>query len=173
MDTIRFSLNNTLVFLIVFLFFSFVIIPSTNAQDTGQTQSLFYIAPIVEAVYSRTGLAFGGGIAMNGGDSVNIGVRVVYFVDTESVHALEVAVFMRFFIFRSHAESGFFVQANAGGIAFIRNETVSLPTDIGSFSAFLSAGWRFLFGRRFFFEPIIRAGYPYTIGTGVIGGVRF
>ena len=110
---------------------------------------------------------------MSGGDTINIGARAVYFADVESVHALEVAVFMRFFIFRSHAESGLFVQLNAGGVAFVRDEAISLPTDIGSLSAFLTAGWRFLFGSRFFIEPTVRAGYPYTIGTGISGGVRF
>jgi hypothetical protein len=155
------------------------ICPATLAAAQNTKQPLFFIAPIVETVYSRNSPAIGGGIAIAGGDSVTIGARAVYFADREALHSVEIGVFMRFYIFGSNAvysagaEYGPFVQLNAGAVVFVRNKALSLPADAGFFSAFLSAGWRFPLGNRFFIEPAIRAGTPYYIGAGVSAGVRF
>jgi hypothetical protein len=134
---------------------------------------LFFAGPLTEILYSRTSPAFGGGAFIGAGDGVSIGLRVLYTIDFETITSLEIGVFIRFYIFGYQADHGPFVQLNAGTVMFARHTAVGLPADVGTISAFVSGGWRFLLGSRFFIEPAIRLGTPYIIGAGASAGVRF
>jgi hypothetical protein len=101
-----------------------------------------------------------------------VGVRLLYTVDTESVNALELAVFLRWYLLGPNASSGPFVQVNAGAAVFTHKSAVSFPAEAGSISAGFAAGWRFLLGERWYIEPAVRAGYPYIAGAGVSAGFR-
>jgi len=128
----------------------------------------FFIAPLVEvAGYGRKGPAFGGGLALGGGEGVAIGVHFLYAIDTESVHTLELAVFMRFYLLGSNAVTGPFIQLNAGAAIHARKSFPSFPADAGGLSAGIAAGWRFPLGQRWYIEPAVRIGYAYIAGAGV------
>jgi hypothetical protein len=75
---------------------------------------------------------------------------------------------------RIAGSSGLFIQFNGGPVIFAQNDdSIAVPSGMGTFSAGLSLGWRFLLGRTFFIEPVIRGGYPYIVGAGLSAGVRF
>jgi hypothetical protein len=133
----------------------------------------FFIAPLAEVLgYGRKGPAFGGGLAVGAGDGVAVGARLLYAIDTESVNALELAVFVRWYLLGSKASSGPFVQVNAGAAVFAHKSAVSFPAEAGSLSADFAAGWRFPLGEHWYIEPAVRAGYPHIAGAGVSAGFR-
>jgi len=160
---------NSRNFLIVILFLVFYAFPA-QGQTTNQSgeSSGFFIAPLVEVIgFSRKGPAFGGGLAMGMGEGVAIGWRFLYAVDTESVHTLELAVFMRFYVRGSNAVTGPFIQLNAGAAIHALESFPSFPADAGGLSADIAVGWRFPIGQRWYIEPLIRVGYAYIAGVGV------
>ena len=170
---------NKIVLLFFVSFFMVLFSVSARAQTTEQPvypteHQDFFIAPLAEVIgYGRKGPNFGGGLAIGAGSGAAIGARLLYAADTESVNALELAVFIRFYFFGPEASAGPFVQINAGTAVFARESAVSLPAQVGTISAGLAAGWRFLLGNRWYIEPAVRAGYPYISGTGVSAGFRF
>ena len=144
-----------------------------QTEEQSAKRSGFFIAPLVEVLgYSRKGPAFGGGLAIGAGNGVAIGAHFLYTVDTELVSALELAVFMRFYLLGPEAHSGPFVQITVGAAVFALKSIVSFPAEAGTISAGLTAGWRFLLRDRWYIEPAIRAGYPYIAGAGVSAGFR-
>jgi hypothetical protein len=157
--------------------FSFFGVPA-SAQEAGGEPALF-IAPIVEAVYSRKSPGAGAGFAFGTEGGVGLGLRAAYFMDMEDIRSVEAGFFIRVFFlnFRSAASFGPFLQVNYGAVIFTRDEAFTLPAPVGMLTAFLSAGWRFPLGRgpvpRYFIEPALRAGYPYFVGAGVSAGYRF
>ena len=162
----------------VYLVLFFIVLSAVSAQAQIQRQSAqrqdFFIAPLAEVLaYSRKGPTFGGGFSIGAGSGVAMGARLLYAADTESVNTLELAFFMRFYIFGSQASHGPFVQLTAGAAMFAYESALSIPADVGTISAGLAAGWRFLLGNRFYLEPAVRGGYPYIIGAGLSAGFRF
>jgi len=149
-----------------------MITPIQAQAEEKSLQNFIFISPVTEIVYSRNSPAFGAGLMIGAGDDVSIGLKAVYFIDLESVHALEMGAFIRFYLFGTNNAEGLFVQLNGGAVVFTREEAVNLPTDIGTASVFLTVGWRFHFGQRFFVEPVVRAGTPFLLGAGVSAGVR-
>jgi hypothetical protein len=74
------------------------------------------------------------------------------------------------YFFSLDANNGPFIQASGGPIIY--SDTRPEISGYGNISAGLSTGWRFLLGKHFFIEPVIRIGYPYLIGGGVSTGFR-
>jgi hypothetical protein len=158
--------------LLVFLN-AFVVI-SVFAQNRNVREDL-WVCPVLESNwYSITNVAFGGGAALGYGDSVSFGIKVFYCDDINEVRTLELNFLLRFYLFQTASHSGLFLQFNGGPVIFAQDkDRVTVPAKIGTVSAGLSLGWRFIFGRYFFVEPAIRGGYPYAVGAGLSAGVRF
>jgi hypothetical protein len=150
--------------------------PVYSAERTGVSEGSppdFFIAPLVEVMgYGRDRRpSFGTGFAIGAGNGVAIGTRFMYGIDTESVHVMELAVFVRFYVQGPEANTGPFFQLNAGAAIFGLEHAPATPAKAGVLSAGIAAGWRFPLGsasvRRWYIEPAVRAGYPYSIGAGV------
>ena len=132
--------------------------------------SSFFIAPLLEFIgYSVKGVSMGGGFAIGGGDGISIGLRFMYSftLGEDSINALELAVFMRYYLCGNKERTGLFIQLNAGVTAFAYEEAVSFPVEVGALSLGLALGWRFQLGNRWYLEPSVRIGYPYIAGVGV------
>jgi len=83
-------------------------------------------------------------------------------------------ILFRWYFFGSSANSGLFIQFAGGpAVFFEREENISFPARIGTLTAGLTLGWRFLLGKYFYLEPSISGGYPYLAGAGLCAGVRF
>jgi hypothetical protein len=160
------------IFLFLFsLFFCFPVF----AQDKASSFEDFWVCPVFETgLYGATNLAIGGGAALGYGERLAFGLKVVYWNELKEVRSLELNFLARFYFFDRAAPSGLFVQFNGGPAFFVRYESkITIPPEVGTISAGLSLGWRFLFGKHFFVEPAVRGGYPYLVGAGLSGGVRF
>jgi hypothetical protein len=172
-------------------------IVSVFAQEEISEREDMWVCPVAEAsFYSLEHPAFGGGAALGYGNGVSFGLKVVYSSDLNGVSTIELNLLVRLYLFglfRSKAAnpedenaipmpnsphiagtSGLFIQFNGGPVIFAQNEdSIAVPSQLGAFSAGLCLGWRFLLGRTFFIEPVIRGGYPYIVGAGLSAGVRF
>jgi hypothetical protein len=132
-----------------------------------------WVCPVFESgLYGISHIAVGGGAALGYGDRLAFGLKVVFWEDMEEVKSWELNFLARFYllgIIRAEAlsHSGLFVQFNGGPVFFTK------PSDLGTVSAGLSLGWRFLFGGNFFVEPAVRGGYPYIAVAVLSAGVRF
>jgi hypothetical protein len=167
---------------ISFLFSLFICTP-VFAEDQASVREDMWVCPVFESgLYGISHIAVGGGAALGYGDRVAFGLKVVYWDDMEEVSSVELNFLARFYllgIMRAKAlegedigakdfrRSGLFVQFNGGPVFF------SKPSGLGTISAGLSLGWRFIFGSYFFVEPAVRGGYPYIAGAGLSAGVRF
>jgi hypothetical protein len=155
-----------------------VLIP-VFAQEKSVARDDMWFCPVLESNwYSISKVAFGGGAALGYGDGLAIGLKVMYCDDTDDIRTLELNFLLRFYLFsmasKTFRNSGLFLQLNGGPVIFAEEQnTMEVPAQIGSFSAGLSLGWRFLLGRSFFIEPAVRGGYPYIVGAGLSAGVRF
>jgi len=164
--------------LLVFCIFIFVV--PAFAQNTVEkpaaplsTGEDFWICPGFEtALYSPSGMAFGGSLALGYGKGLSIGLKAAYFFSSDNA-ALELGFLLRCYLRGADAYSGPFLQFAGGNVLFTDSAKVGFPSTWGSISAGLAFGWRFLFRDRWFVEPAIRAGYPYIVGAGVSGGIRF
>jgi hypothetical protein len=145
------------------------------AQDRAVVREDIWVSAVAESnFFSISDLAFGGGAALGYGDGVSFGLRVVFFTDTSEVNSLELNFLLRLYLPSLTGHSGLFVQFNGGPVIFaLTNNDFAAPSEIGTVSAGLSVGWRFLLGKNFYLEPAIRAGYPYTVGAGLSAGVHF
>ena len=138
------------------------------ADGSEATHTDFFIGPLAEIIgFSRNGASFGGGFALGAGNGVAIGLRFFYGVDTESIHTMEIAVFMRFYLLGANASTGPFAQINVGASTHNHEHNAFPPVNVGAFSAGIAAGWRFLLAERWYLEPSLRLGYPYIVGGGV------
>jgi hypothetical protein len=172
--------RNLLRFTFFILHFSFVFFPAFAQQSRTVLPEELWVCPVFESgYYSFSNVAFGGGAALGYGDKVVFGLKVLYWYGLDDLKSLELNLLARFYLpglFRPEASvsSGLFVQFNGGPVILARHEdSIAMPSEVGTFSVGLSLGWRFLFGGHFFAEPAIRAGYPYIAGAGVSAGVRF
>jgi len=133
----------------------------------------FYLAFLGESIgYSRSGAAFGGGVALGGSFSgMGLGMTLLYTKDAENILSLEALIHFRLYLSRVKDNTGLFLQAE-GGAALFSYEQFEI-TDYYALSAGLAAGWRFPLTAGLYIEPVIRAGYPYILGGGVSLGFRF
>jgi hypothetical protein len=141
----------------------------------NRTSEDLWVCPVFESgLYSVLNAAIGGGAALGYGDKVVFGLKVIYWNDMEDISELELNFFLRFYLFSPTGKSGFFIQLNGGPVIFYQSEeSIAVPSEIGTVSGGLSLGWRFLLGGHFFIEPAIRAGYPYIVLAGLSAGLRF
>ena len=147
--------------------------------ESAQTETVkhrdFWVCPGAEtAMFSPTGMAYGGGLSIGYGRRATIGFKAAYLVNTKGLSTLELNFLFRWYFLRPMAYFGPFVQIGGGPVFFAQNKnTIAVPAEFGTVSASLSVGWRFLLGKRWFLEPAIRAGYPFLVGAGVSAGLRF
>jgi len=133
----------------------------------------FWICPGFEAaLYGRSGLAYGGSLALAYGKGASIGLKAAYFFSPDNT-TLELNFLLRFYLRGAVSYSGPFLQFAGGTVLFADEANVGFPATIGSISAGLAFGWRFLIKDRWFVEPSIRGGYPFLGGGGIAAGVRF
>jgi len=147
----------------------------TFGEDFRRSEEFWIGVYAGTAMYSSDGLSIGGGLELGYGKGISIGLKAIYFADSASLtDVLEICFLLRFYLFGINSNSGLFLQTNAGQAVFFRREKgLSIPGQWGLVSAGLSAGWRFLLGNNFYFEPVIGGGYPYFFGAGMSAGVRF
>jgi len=146
----------------------------SSHPETAQSEDL-WISPGAElALYSPVSLSYGGGVTIAYGNGTSIGIKTSWLFDHDAQLNLLVFDFLfRLYFFGTSANSGLFVQLTGGpALYFEREEKISSPFRIGTLSAGLTLGWRFLLGKNFFIEPSISGGYPYIAGTGLSAGVR-
>jgi len=164
--------------LCVFLFAVPAFAQDASAEEAAPVEVLpkegdFWICPGFEtALYSRSGLAYGGSLALGYGKGASIGLKAAYFFSSDNT-TLELNFLLRFHLRGAYAYSGPFFQFIGGSVLFADEANVGIPATTGSISAGLAFGWRFLFKDRWFIEPAIRGGYPFLGGAGLSAGVRF
>lgn len=144
-------------------------------QNRPALREDFWVCPTVESnMYSISNIAFGGGAALGYGDGAALGLKVIYCTDMDKLRTLELNLLVRFYLPQLTGHEGLFIQFSGGPVLFAPdNTTIAFPSEIGTISAGLSVGWRFLFGHYFFLEPAIGGGYPYAAALGVSAGTRF
>jgi len=127
------------------------------------------------ALYSPVSLSAGGSVAIAYGSGTSMGIKTAWLFDRESqLNVLILDFLFRWYCFGNAVNSGLFFQFAGGpAIFFEREEEDSLPVRLGTLSAGLALGWRFLLGKYFYLEPSISGGYPYIVGAGLSAGVRF
>jgi len=126
------------------------------------------------ALYSYSGISYGGGFALGYGKGTSIGLKAVWFIPSNGISVLELNFLYRIYFFGKQAYSGPFIQLLGGPVLFFSNESgVSVPSDLGALSMGVGCGWRFLIKDRWFIEPSVRCGYPYLAGAGLSAGMRF
>ena len=152
--------------------------------DTGflaapQKRGDFWVCPGAEtAFYTSSGISSGGSLAVAYESKFSFGFKAAWFFDMNNdLDALELNFLLRYYFMDSAegaSSAGPWLQLTGGpALFFDKGENASIPAKWGTVSAGVTFGWRFLFGKLFFAEPYIRAGYPYIAGAGVSGGVRF
>jgi hypothetical protein len=125
------------------------------------------------ALYSASGITFGGSFALGYGSGSMIGFKSALFFNEEGINVLELNLLLRLYLFGKDAYRGPFIQIIGGTSLFNRTDEFAIPSNLGMINAGLSFGWRFIFIERFFVEPAIRAGYPYFWGANISAGIRF
>jgi len=167
-----------IIAVVLFLFFC----SSLSAQeDDGYfipppEKGEFWLSPSAEiALYSKQTFSYGAGFTFAYGKKASIGIKGVFLFDEQNeLNVLELHFLFRFYLFKGAANKGPFLQLTGGPAIFFPSEYgIALPAEFGLFSAGLSFGWRFLFGKTFFLEPSIRGGYPFIFGGAVAAGFRF
>ena len=151
-----------------------IILSSFPAFAQEQAEGDLWICPGAEAaLYSFTGAAYGGSLALGYGKGASVGLKAAYFFDSKGqVDTLELGVLLRFYFLGPN--SGLFIQFSGGPAFFFhREDSPELPAEFGMVCAGLSLGWRFLLGKVFFIEPSVRGGYPFIAGAGLSAGVHF
>jgi len=148
---------------------------SAGFADTESEKGDFWICPSGEtALYNFSGVSYGGGFAFGYGKGTSIGVKLVWFFESDGVSVLELNFLYRIYTSGRQAYSGSFIQFMGGPALFYGNNSeFSVPAKTGAFSIGMSFGWRFLIKERWLVEPYIRGGYPYIWGAGLSAGVRF
>jgi hypothetical protein len=138
--------------------------PADKAGEQAAIREDLWVCPVFETgFYGVSNPSFGGGLAVGYGGKMAFGIKAVFWGDMDEVRALELNVLVRHYFWNS----GLFLQFSGGPAIFIN------PTKTATISAGLSLGWRFLLGRYFFIEPVIRGGYPYFVTGGLSAGLRF
>ena len=142
-----------------------------HAQNSDKMD--FFIGPLTEILgFSRKGPSLGAGFALGAGTGVTLGLRMLYSIDLDSINTLEMSGFFRFYLKGGDAHTGLFIQLNVGAAIFAYERVVFTRAESSALSAGVAAGWRFMLKERWYFEPYIRAGYPYIAGVGAAFAYR-
>ena len=161
-----------LFLLIVCIFLSGI--PVFAQNNSGEREDLWICAGPEIAMFSISNLAYGGGLAIGYGSGTSIGFKISYFIDGGGmVNSLELNILFRFYFFGKDSYSGPFVQLNAGPVLFAQYESFGIPAELGTLSAGLVVGWRYLLTQYFFLEGTLRGGYPYIAGIAFSAGLHF
>jgi len=167
------------------VFFSIPVFAQEFLDAPAQRGEIWVCPGAEAALYSSSGMSAGGSLAVAYDSKFSFGFRAAWFFDINNkLDALELNLLLRYYFMDSAAAGAVLAEAAScagpwlqitGGPAlfFDREEDAPGLAHWGRISAGLTFGWRFLFGKLFFAEPYIRAGYPYIVGAGVSGGVRF
>jgi len=168
---------NVVIFLL--LFFTNL---SLSAQESDgymvppPEKGEFWLSPSAEiALYSKQTFSYGAGFSFAYGKKVSIGLKGVFLFDEKKeLDVLELHFLIRYYLFKGASNKGPFFQFTGGpAVFFLKENDIAMPAEFGLFSAGLSFGWRFLFGKNFFLEPSIRGGYPFIVGGAIAAGFRF
>lgn len=146
-------------------------IPADGPADEPQHEEFFIALGGEALLYGREQLAYGGGFTLGYGTGISLGMKLLVTVDRESFFCTELLFFIRFYTFGFKTNTGLYIQLNGGPL--IVSDGKPEISGFGSISAGLTAGWRIPIGKSWFVEPFIRGGYPYIIGAGLSGGMRF
>ena len=149
----------------------------SQAEDLSTKGPGFFIGVMTEGNgYGREGIGFGGGLLLGMGDAnIGIGLRALYIMELgeSNISAMEIAIFLRVYLFGADSPTGFFIQADGGAFILSYDEDIYITAPIGGFSGGITFGYRFPLGNHWFVEPILRAGYPYIAAAGVSFGYKF
>ena len=128
----------------------------------------FFFAPLAEVIgYGLKNPSLGAGFALGAGNGVAIGLCFLYTIDSESLHTIELTVFLRFYLRGPEACTGPFIQLITGAALHTHKHGAFAFAGSGALSAGIAVGWRFPLGKRWYIESSVRAGYPYIAGVGV------
>jgi len=153
----------------------FVLLPALTvfAQSEQKREDIWISASLETALYNYSGASWGGGLAIGYGNATSIGLKVSWYFISDSVDTLELNFLFRFNLRGAQAVSGPFFQFTGGpALFFPKDDDASLLVELGTISAGLSFGWRFLLNQ-LIIEPSIRVGYPYIAGAGISVGIKF
>lgn len=103
--------------------------------------------------------------------SVGVKALVSYdaFEKSNTIYAIEPLVFARWYAVSPTGEpsAGLFIEGQCGAEMLLVNSDFKATVSGG-----VALGFRITFGY-FYFEPVLRGGYPYMFGAGLGAGVRF
>jgi hypothetical protein len=153
----------------------------TAPGDFPGVKGEFFLGASAEsALYSNDRAAFGGGAVFGYGFDIGaLGAALDYLTDPDGLATLAPRIFVRFYLplafinARYPYRSGPFLQFGIGPSFHARDSRFASRVPAAAVSAGLDAGWRFLFGDRWYIEPALRGGYPFIAGAGVSAGRRF
>ena len=146
------------------------------AKDGAAREDDLWISSGAEtAMYSISGIIFGGSLAMAYGSGASTGLKASVFIDPEhDLNVLEFNFLFRLYFSGKTSCSGPFIQFTGGPVLFFQPGSGAVfPAKVGSVSAGISLGWRILLGNIFFIETSVRGGYPYITGADFSAGMRF
>ena len=151
--------------------------PPASPLPTAPSKSgEFWFCPSAEiALYSERSFSYGAGFTAAYGKKTSIRLKGIFFFDgAKALDVLELQILFRLYLLKRNDNKGLFFQLAGGpAIFFPKEHKITLPAQIGMFSAGISLGWRFLFGKTFFIEPQVRGGYPFIAGGSLSAGFRF
>ncbi|MCL2721912.1 MAG: hypothetical protein FWD47_11320 [Treponema sp.] len=159
-------------FLFITLLAVFLLLNANPGFAEFKREDIFIAASIETAPYNFDTLAFGTGLTFGYGTGAAIGLKLSCFFDTEGMNALELNFLMKYFFKGFKVNNGLFFQLMTGLVIFNRIDDFSFDTNKGSVTYGLGLGWRFLFGDKWYLEPMVRGGYPYIYSVGISGGIR-
>lgn len=135
--------------------------------------SLGFIAEANKNSLSNVSPAVGISFDYSATRQFSLGAKVLVSYDflekKNTIYAIEPLAFARGYLVSPTGEpsAGLFVEGQGGAdIVLVNNEIKK------AFSAGLALGFRIPIGD-FYFEPILRGGYPYMFGAGIGAGFRF
>jgi len=161
--------------IVSFIFLILICLPLSAQGETTKSEE-FWISPGAEmAFYSPVSLSAGGSVTIAYGSGTSIGTKISWLYDNKGqLNVFILDFLLRWYFFGNSANSGLYIQFAGGPAIYLQSEEeISMPVRIGTLTAGLALGWRFLLGNYFYIEPSISGGYPYIFGAGLSAGVRF
>lgn len=114
---------------------------------------------------TREGAAIGGSVSF--GFNINrylaLGYKTAFSTNLDTVSVLDHLGLLRWYL--PLPKQGLFLQGEIGISAFYEDGQ-SKPVFLGA----AAAGWRFLVGKNFYIEPVVRGGHPFAWGAGITFG---
>jgi len=144
-------------------------IPEPTVRTEASSKSGFFAGAGSELNNNSTrksSTAMGGNVVLGYDLNRNfaLGLNTIYSHDMDVVNTLESMVMFRYYL----PVTGSFLQAEAGG-ALSKTEGKNSAAPLGG----LTAGMRLEMENRWYLEPALRGGYPFTWGAGLTLGKKF